>query len=177
VIHELLIGTNPKVRPVLTWNMLIGGPNQSHKVNFKEPVPVKGKISKRTFAFCSVNTFPEFFRKKFCEGTLFSQAPCSSHLLLSSTTSEGRAEHGNCSFVIKIFLDIKTNASILCLLSCLCVDLSPPFLPPVRATTNANIALCRGSGFVSINIIQTLLGCPRRRHPGSEFTLLPASPL
>ena len=79
MIHELLIGTDPKARPVLTWNMLIGGPNQSYKVNFKEPPLVRGKISKRTFAFCSVNTFPEFIRKKFCEGTLFSRSlhsPC-----------------------------------------------------------------------------------------------------
>jgi len=45
--------------------MLIGGPNQSHKVNFKEPLPVKGKISKRTFAVCSVNTFPELVEKSF----------------------------------------------------------------------------------------------------------------
>jgi len=72
VIHELLIGTDPKARPVLTWNMLIGGPNQSYKVNFKEPLPARGKISKRTFAFCSVNPFPENIRKKFWEGTLIS---------------------------------------------------------------------------------------------------------
>jgi hypothetical protein len=39
--------------------MLIGGPNQSHKVNFKEPLPLKGKISKKTSAFLSVNTFSE----------------------------------------------------------------------------------------------------------------------
>ena len=77
VIHELLIGANPKARPVLTWNMMIGGPNQSHKVNFKEPLPARGKISKRTFAFWSVNPFPENIRKKFSEGTLFSPAPCS----------------------------------------------------------------------------------------------------
>ena len=51
--------------PVLTWNMLIGGPNQSYKVNFKEPLPVKGKISKRSFAFRFVNTFPEFSEKSF----------------------------------------------------------------------------------------------------------------
>ena len=79
MIHELLIGTDPKARPVLTWNMLIGGPNQSYKVNFKEPLPVKGKISKRTFAFCSVNLFPENIRKKFCEGTLFSPPLRSPH--------------------------------------------------------------------------------------------------
>jgi hypothetical protein len=59
VIHELLIGTNPKARPVLTWNMLIGGPNQSYKVNFKEPLPAMGKISKKTFPFLFVNTFSE----------------------------------------------------------------------------------------------------------------------
>lgn len=51
------------------WNMLIGGPNQSHKVNFKEPAPRRGKISKKTFGFSVVNTFPEFFRKKCWKGT------------------------------------------------------------------------------------------------------------
>jgi hypothetical protein len=48
----------------IIWNMLIGGPNQSHKVNFKEPLPLKGKISKKTFGFSAVNTFPEIFQKK-----------------------------------------------------------------------------------------------------------------
>jgi len=47
----------PEGRSVLTWNMLIGGPNQSHKVNFKEPLPVKGKTFKTTFAASFVNTF------------------------------------------------------------------------------------------------------------------------
>ena len=65
VIHELLSGTDPKARSVLTWNMLIGGPNQSYKVNFKEPPLERGKISKRTFAFWSVNPFPEVSEKNF----------------------------------------------------------------------------------------------------------------
>ena len=69
MIHELLSGTSPKARSVLTWNMLIGGPNQSHKVNFKEPVPAKGKISKKTSAFCSVNTFPEKNEKSYGRNT------------------------------------------------------------------------------------------------------------
>jgi len=36
---------------------LIGGPNQSHKVNFKELLPFKGKRSKETVSIFSVNTF------------------------------------------------------------------------------------------------------------------------
>ena len=36
---------------------LIGGPNQSHKVNLKEPLPSEGKISTKTTSFFSVNTF------------------------------------------------------------------------------------------------------------------------
>jgi hypothetical protein len=36
---------------------LIGGPNQSHKVNLKEHIPKGGKISIRTTGFPSVNTF------------------------------------------------------------------------------------------------------------------------
>ena len=53
--------------------MLIGGPNQSHKVNFKEPLPLKGKISTRTFAFYSVNLFPEIIGKNY-KGTLTSRS-------------------------------------------------------------------------------------------------------
>jgi hypothetical protein len=60
-----MVGHKPKF---VFWNMLIGGPNQSHKVNFKEPLPLKGKMFKRTFAFSSVNTFPENF-EKILEGT------------------------------------------------------------------------------------------------------------
>ena len=37
---------------------LIGGPNQSHKVNLKEPLPSKGKISTKATRLFSVNTFP-----------------------------------------------------------------------------------------------------------------------
>jgi hypothetical protein len=112
VIHELLIGANPKARPVLTWNMMIGGPNQSHKVNFKEPLPARGKISKRTFAFISVNPFPENIRKKFWKGTLFS--PPFVHLtrVYRERFTEGIAEHGNCIFLIKPFLDKKSNAFV-----------------------------------------------------------------
>jgi hypothetical protein len=47
------------------WNMLIGGPNQSHKVNFKEPLPVMGKISKKTFHLLTVKTFSKYFRINF----------------------------------------------------------------------------------------------------------------
>ena len=108
MIHELLIGANPKARTVLTWNMLIGGPNQSYKVNFKEPPLVRGKISKRTFTFCSVNTFPEFNRKKFWEGTPFSQLPRSLLPCLHKVSNDGSAEHGNCIFLFKFFLGITT---------------------------------------------------------------------
>ena len=64
MIHELLIGTNPKARPVLTWNMMIGGPNQSHKVNFKE-LPAEGKSFIKIFLASFVNTFSKDFRKIF----------------------------------------------------------------------------------------------------------------
>ena len=77
VIHELLddaggeacIDSRYGHEARIIWNMLIGGPNQSHKVNFKEPLPLRGKISKKTFRFSAVNTFPEIFRKKCWEGT------------------------------------------------------------------------------------------------------------
>ena len=86
MIHELLIGTDPKARSVLTWNMLIGGPNQSYKVNFKEPPHEGGKISKRTFAFCSVNTFPVFSEKSFVKERYFSPTPRSSPPCLARDT-------------------------------------------------------------------------------------------
>jgi len=58
VIHELL-KNDSKPEGLNLGIMLIGGPNQSHKVNFKEPLPVKGKTLKRTFAVSFVNTFSE----------------------------------------------------------------------------------------------------------------------
>ena len=65
VIHELLLIRAITLGSHILGIMLIGGPNQSHKVNFKEPLPVKGKISKKTFAVCFVNTFPEKSEKSF----------------------------------------------------------------------------------------------------------------
>ena len=83
--------------------MLIGGPNQSHKVNFKEPLPVKGKMFKRTFVICFVNTFPEIFRKSF-EGTTISKTPSNLSLLIfQETLTEGSREHVKAIFLIKIF--------------------------------------------------------------------------
>jgi len=120
VIHELLIGTGPKARPVLTWNMLIGGPNQSHKVNFKEPPLVRGKISKRTFAFCSVNTFPENLRKKFWEGTLFSRALRLPRPRLAEGIERREREHGNCIFLIKFFLVTKSYLILSNSFACIC---------------------------------------------------------
>lgn len=92
--------------------MLIGGPNQSHKVNFKEPLPLQGKISKKTFAFCTVNTFPVLFEKNVGnehEVFLNLQSPVS--VMLTQMT-EGTAENANCIFLIKIFLLKKTNELI-----------------------------------------------------------------
>jgi hypothetical protein len=40
---------------------LIGGPNQSHKVNFKELPVFLGKSSKKTFRVSLVNNFLRFF--------------------------------------------------------------------------------------------------------------------
>jgi hypothetical protein len=44
--------------------LLIGGPNQSHKVNFKE-LPDLGKSSNKKFSLLSVNPFPEYFEEIF----------------------------------------------------------------------------------------------------------------
>jgi hypothetical protein len=46
--------------------LLIGGPNQSHKVNFKE-LPTKGKVSNKKFRPTFVNLFSENFRKNLRE--------------------------------------------------------------------------------------------------------------
>ena len=75
VIHELLLVPARRLAPHILGIMLIGGPNQSHKVNFKEPLPVKGKISKRTFVFHFVNTFSGIFRISFIEETNILLAP------------------------------------------------------------------------------------------------------
>ena len=57
VIHELLnLDAGQSRRPL--FELLIGGPNQSHKVNFKE-LPVEGKSFSKNFGFLSVNNFSE----------------------------------------------------------------------------------------------------------------------
>ncbi len=48
---------------------LIGGPNQSHKVNFKEP-PHRGKISSKNLCVSSVNTYSEISEKILTEELL-----------------------------------------------------------------------------------------------------------
>ena len=47
VIHELLL-TSASAEADAIFELLIGGPNQSHKVNFKE-LPLKGKVSSKNF--------------------------------------------------------------------------------------------------------------------------------
>ncbi len=84
--------------------MLIGGPNQSHKVNFKEPAPLRGKISKKTFRFSAVNTFPEFFRKKCWEGTPVFSFRCISPAMRREVLTEGTAENANPLSWFKNFL-------------------------------------------------------------------------
>ena len=61
VIHELLMISVRRL--VSFFELLIGGPNQSHKVNFKE-LPLRGKISSKNFYLTVVNTFLENFLKE-----------------------------------------------------------------------------------------------------------------
>lgn len=84
--------------------MLIGGPNQSHKVNFKEPLPRRGKISKKTFRFFFVNTFPEVFRKKFWKERLAYGPFDRPRRFCDAVLTEGTAEHANALWLFKIFL-------------------------------------------------------------------------
>jgi hypothetical protein len=80
--------------------MLIGGPNQSHKVNFKEPLPSEGKVSKETFSFFSVNPFPENIRKKIWPETTGSpgspRSPCPRE---HGVSVDGKAEHAKPDFL------------------------------------------------------------------------------
>ncbi len=107
VIHELLLARTRRLAPHILGIMLIGGPNQSHKVNFKEPLPVRGKISKRTFAFCSVNPFPEISEKSFVKERLCSRFLRSPRPRLALVLSKRNRKHANHVFLIKTFLDKK----------------------------------------------------------------------
>ena len=96
--------------------MLIGGPNQSHKVNFKELLPFMGKIAKRSFAFCFVNTFPEFFWKSFLKERTISYHPfATSRRLLHRVALR---EAGTCKgfFLIQDISKIKTVTSFCALI-------------------------------------------------------------
>jgi hypothetical protein len=98
---ELLVSLAEAKLPYLSF--LIGGPNQSHRVNFKEPFPW-GKRSKRTDRRTVVNHFfgeisgTRFFlarRSIFKE----SRAP-----QLLTAAANGSADNGNRGFAFKRFL-------------------------------------------------------------------------
>jgi hypothetical protein len=89
--------------------MLIGGPNQSYKVNFKEPLPRRGKISKKTSAFAFVNTFSEKTRKNV-ERNVEPSRPFNLHRRDDrEVLIEGIAENAIWVFLIKFFLIISAN--------------------------------------------------------------------
>ena len=169
MIHELLIGTNPKARPVLTWNMLIGGPNQSHKVNFKEPLPARGKISKKTFAFCSVNTFPDIFRKSFGKERCFLGRLAHPVHRWTRELNEGISEHGNCFFFIKTFLDNKSNAAINLSLLALYDILLLFFIRQGSKEKSANTPNMRPANIVSIPMIQEQQTATMSAGPEASF--------
>ena len=156
MIHELLIGTNPKARSILTWNMLIGGPNQSYKVNFKEPLPARGKISKRTFAFCSVNTFPKFLQKSFGKERSSLDPVARLIRVWRGVSNCGSAQHGNCIFLIKTFLEKKANADACRSLIMICKLLKPHDLTKTSAGRKSNAADCMPWILVSKLMIHTL---------------------
>ena len=73
---------------------MIGGPNQSHKVNFKE-LPQRGKISSKNFCVSSVNTLFENIRKIPAEEQLLAVLDSSHHpAFADSPRIEG--EGGTC---------------------------------------------------------------------------------
>jgi hypothetical protein len=91
---------------------LIGGPNQSHKVNFKEP-PQRGKISSKNLCVSSVNTYsgnPEIFltEELLLAGLDSSHRP----VFAGSPRIEGRAEHVPMCSLFKSFLPNKINVSL-----------------------------------------------------------------
>ena len=104
VIHELLLMRTRRLAPHILGIMLIGGPNQSHKVNFKELLPFMGKIAKRSFAFCFVNTFPEFIWKSFWKERIISYLLLALRSVFCTVLRLGKREHANGFFLFKIFL-------------------------------------------------------------------------
>jgi len=86
------------------FELLIGGSNQSHKVNFKE-LPFRGKISIRDFPELAVNPFFEKFSKK--EPTALRKIPppiTTSEALWNLCRSDGRDEGAFLIDLFKLFL-------------------------------------------------------------------------
>jgi hypothetical protein len=83
---------------------LIGGPNQSHKVNFKE-LPQRGKISSKNLCVSSVNTYSKNPERMPTEELLLAGLDSSHRLDFSSGPRiEGRAEHATKGGSFKSFL-------------------------------------------------------------------------
>gem|GEM_PF-1450530 len=105
VIHELLVSIPSIARRYhYFFELLIGGSNQSHKVNFKE-LPFRGKISMRNFSKATVNSFFEKFSKK--EPTALGKIPppnSSSEAFRGPRRSDGSAESASSVDAFKLFL-------------------------------------------------------------------------
>ena len=65
VIHELLRYRPKSVSHTNYIELLIGGPNQSHKVNFKEPLPLRERFPRRHFHFSPSILFPKILEISF----------------------------------------------------------------------------------------------------------------
>lgn len=91
----------------IVFELLIGGPNQSHKVNFKEP-PFRGKRISRNFFFSSVNSFSEnflrFSKEKSQKEQSFSPPSDTSFGLRRPTSIEGKGDGASCDHLRKSFL-------------------------------------------------------------------------
>ncbi len=97
MIHELLVKRTEVRLPYYTYiELLIGGPNQSHKVNFKE-LPEVGKSSIRNYRFASVNTFFELFlknfRRNFSEAAIFLRNSLRCPAFFIAPSAEGSADN------------------------------------------------------------------------------------
>ena len=127
----------------IVFELLIGGPNQSHKVNFKE-LPVQGKSFSKHFGHFSVNTFsgkifrfPKWNRGKNRILTSFAHR----RYFLSDDLIEGKGDGASCDHLRKpFFADFPKKIS-----EKISVERTQPS-PPSTSTKNARSRTSQNEG-------------------------------
>jgi hypothetical protein len=84
--------------------LLIGGPNQSHKVNFKE-LPDMGKSSNKKDRCAAVNTFFEDFEKTFKPNGELQGTSLRRSAFFASLSVEGSADNVSHGLRLKKFFE------------------------------------------------------------------------